>query len=96
MKIDEFKKMIVLGRNIQMIDTSRDGMGVDIIFVDGDTCNENENYSTEIRYRCIRNEKDVADEFNAEKLEYVGTEGNECRHVFAWHTNLACPVCRKD
>ena len=99
MQLDQFKKMIVLGRNIQLVDVSAAGTGVDVLFVDGDQCNADENYSTEIRYRCILADnkgKDVADDFSAEKLEYVGTEGSECRHVFAWHTNLACPVCRRD
>lgn len=67
-----------------------------MLLTDGDQCTADENYSVEIRYRCIISDDDVADDFNAEKLEYVGTEGNECRHVFAWHTNLACPVCRAD
>jgi hypothetical protein len=50
----------------------------------------------EVRYRCIVEDSDVGEDFSAEKLEYVGTEGSKCRHVFAWHTSLACPVCRKD
>ena len=34
MKLDEFRKMIVLGRNVANIDTTADG--VDVLFIDGD------------------------------------------------------------
>ena len=84
----------MLGRNIKFIDTDREGKGIDVLFTDGDECEgfPSQHYEAEIRFRCIVGQSNVADEFSAEKLEYVGVEEN-CRHVFAWHTNLACPVC---
>lgn len=96
MKIDSFMKLVVLGRNVERIGTDKDGNGVDVLFKDGDTCYDDFKYKTEIRFRCIVEDEDVTDDFMAEKLEYVGTEGDECLHIFAWHTSLACPVCRKN
>jgi hypothetical protein len=95
-RLDVFRKMVVLGRTISMIDTTADGLGVDVLFSGGDQCTSEEEYMTEIRFRCIIEDGDVAEGFQAEELEYIGTEGSECIHVFAWHTSLACPVCRKD
>ncbi|KAM4694239.1 cation-independent mannose-6-phosphate receptor [Discoglossus pictus] len=73
-------------RNLGYIQSSPQASTVgslSIVYLNGDKCNDKQNYSTRINFQCDR-----------KMGSPVFEQKDDCEYVFSWRTSEACPVIR--